>query len=246
MSKFLSLKGKTIKSKSYGYFKVIDINSKYADIVFIKTGFKLRTKPVLASKGSVKDKLYPSIHGVGYVGDGDYKTGSFGVANKAYCTWIGMIKRCYASYSSVKTPSYGNVSVCSSWHNFQNFADWYYKNYPSDGGYYELDKDKNAVGGVKVYSPYTCEFLTPSENVEVSQAKRCLLKSPEGEIFDVFNLSSFCRCKSLHQGHMNAVTNGKHKHHKGWVSLKYEDLTDEMIDKLNTEHGNDSQGMESK
>lgn len=232
MSKYLPLKGSTIKSRSYGYFKVVNINSKYAEIIFIKTGFRAKVQTHSASKGTVKDKLHPSLYGVGFVGDGEHKTGSFGVASKVYNTWKDMIRRCYSADREAKTPSYKNVSVCLEWHNFQNFAEWYHNNYPSDGGYYELDKDKGSIGGFKAYSPYTCEFISAGENVEVSQAKRCILKSPENDIFDVFNLSRFCKLRSLHQGHMNAVTKGKLKQHKGWTSLSYDDISDEDKTKI--------------
>lgn len=59
-----------------------------------------------------------------------------------------------------KHPTYQEVVVCEEWHNFQNFAKWYYENYYEvNGERMELDKDilyKNN----KVYSPETC-FIVP-------------------------------------------------------------------------------------
>lgn len=234
MSKFLPLKGKTIKSNSYGYFRVIDINSKYAEIVFIRTGFKSIVSPQSAANGSVKDKLYPSLYGVGYIGDGIYKSGSRGKAFKVYTTWKDMLRRCYSKESLLKHPTYKNVSVCIDWHNFQNFAHWYYENYPSDGNSYDLDKDKLSNGAFKVYSSRSCCFILCPENVEVSQAKSCKLISPEGVVFDVFNVSKFCRENGLHQGHITAVSNGKLKSYKGWSNYK---ITDRQIDELITAKG---------
>jgi hypothetical protein len=47
------------------------------------------------------------------------------------------------------------VEVCKEWHNYQTFAEWYYK-YHIEG--YRLDKDLKVMG-TKVYSPETCTFI---------------------------------------------------------------------------------------
>lgn len=40
--------------------------------------------------------------------------------------------------------------------------------------------------------------------------------SPEGDVFEVDNMTKFCYDKNLCQGHMSNVWNGKQKTHKGW------------------------------
>lgn len=41
--------------------------------------------------------------------------------------------------------------------------------------------------------------------------------SPEGEIVEVDNLTSFCKKKGLHQAAMSRVKNGQQTAHKGWT-----------------------------
>lgn len=41
---------------------------------------------------------------------------------------------------------------------------------------------------------------------------------PDGNIIEpIYNLSSFCRIHGLNESHMQAVWNGKRKHHRGWT-----------------------------
>ena len=67
-----------------------------------------------------------------------------------------ILERGYSKLWKEKHPTYENVYVCEEWHNFQNFAKWYYNNYYSiNEERMEIDKDilyKNN----KVYSPDTC------------------------------------------------------------------------------------------
>ena len=77
---------------------------------------------------------------------------------RAHDYWCYMIRRCYEHEKNLR---YEDCEVCEEWHNFQNFAKWFYENYYEiEGEKMGLDKDilhKNN----KVYSPSTCIF-TPS------------------------------------------------------------------------------------
>ncbi|ALY07069.1 hypothetical protein VmeM32_00078 [Vibrio phage vB_VmeM-32] len=77
-----------------------------------------------------------------------------------------MLGRCYDSKIQEKQPTYIDCSVCDEWHYFQNFATWYYDNYPKDGisEKYQLDKDLK-VNGNKIYSPETCLFVSHAVNL---------------------------------------------------------------------------------
>ena len=50
------------------------------------------------------------------------------------------------------------------------------------------------------------------------------LKSPEGEIFVIDNMSKFCKENNLTARLMTSVAQGKYKHHKGWEVVTLEKL----------------------
>lgn len=100
-------------------------------------------------------------YGVGYLGEGEYKTTDNNKLSKYYSVWVSMLARCYDPYEINKGHNmvYANVFVCEEWHNFQNFAKWCEENY------YEiknepmcLDKDILFKGN-KIYSPQKCIFV---------------------------------------------------------------------------------------
>lgn len=171
------------------------------------------------AKGIVKNRNHKSIYGVGYVGFGQHKTKISGVRTLAYSKWFGMMTRCYDSKYHDKKPTYRDCSVCEQWHNFQNFADWFYMNYPGGDEIYHLDKDK-LINGNRVYSPLACSFISAQENSEVSLSKSFSFISPNGCLINLYNLQKFCRDNNLQVSHMHSVSTGKRKTHKGWTKAK--------------------------
>ena len=114
-------------------------------------------------KGNIKCPYEKRTYGIGYIGEGKYKSMENGKLSKCYITWKSMLERCYYKKLN-RNPTYKDVIVCDEWHNFQNFAEWYYNNY------YEipnkvmcLDKDILFKGN-KVYSPETCVFVSQEIN----------------------------------------------------------------------------------
>lgn len=121
----------------------------------------------------VKNEYHPSICGVGYIGVGKFSAYIKGhVASQEYLIWHGMMRRCYDDEFLKNNLTYLGCSVCESWHNFQNFSEWYVgqKGY-SDG--WQLDKDLTVLGN-KVYSPETCSLIPREVNnlLVNSKAKR--------------------------------------------------------------------------
>jgi hypothetical protein len=167
-------------------------------------------------KGSIKDKMSPSVLNVGFFGEGKYKNKENGVVAKSYRTWHNMLERCYDNKYQEKKPTYIGCSVDKQWLNYQVFAEWYEENYPNDGKDYHLDKDA-LIEHNRVYGPDTCCFLTAQQNTEVALAKHYAFTSPDGKIIEVFNLATFCKKHNLNKGSMYRVANGKLKQHKGWA-----------------------------
>lgn len=107
-------------------------------------------------KGEVKSRNKLSVFGIGYIGYGKHTVAN---GKKAYSRWCQILKRGYCKDYKIKSPSYEHVTVCEEWHNFQNFAQWYYKNWkPWMDNSWHLDKDL-LVKENKVYSPETCAFV---------------------------------------------------------------------------------------
>ena len=116
-------------------------------------------------KGEIKCPYEPRVYGVGYVGEGKYKTKENGKHTKCYRTWYDMLRRCYDEKNLKRNPTYVNCKVSESFHNFQNFAKWYYDNYYQiEGERMELDKDI-LVKHNKIYSPETCVFVPETINL---------------------------------------------------------------------------------
>lgn len=110
-------------------------------------------------KGTIKNPNHRTLYGVGYFGQGDYKSkDSSGKRHNYYETWRHMIGRCYDNEIQEKHPTYIGCSVVDEWHNFQVFAEWYENNHKEN---FQVDKDILFKGN-KIYSPETCCFV-PAE-----------------------------------------------------------------------------------
>jgi len=113
---------------------------------------------------SINNPNHPYLCGIGYIGIGLYSTKVNGKTTTTYTRWANMIRRCYNKEYQEKYPSYKNVTVCDEWHNFQNFAQWFEKNYnPEYMEDWHVDKDI-LIKGNKIYSPETCCFVPREVN----------------------------------------------------------------------------------
>lgn len=151
--------GDRFESNNYGWFEVVKYRG-CSDVLikFLDTGYVTKARSQSLREGNVKDRLLPSVYGVGFLGVGDYKSYVGGKETKEYSCWSGMLSRCY--YEKHQYSTYKGCSVHEGWHNFQVFAKYYEDNYKTD---YQLDKDLLFKGN-KVYSPETCIFVSVDLN----------------------------------------------------------------------------------
>jgi len=164
--------GDRVSSKSYGVFTCIEEKKKTGHCVIrFDTGYTNEVLTSDAIKGKVKDPLYPSVSGVGFIGSGEYISHlSLNKPTSEYTAWLNMLKRCYYASDGNRLKgcrSYDNVLVCEQWLNFQEFAAWYSPRrevFDKHGIIRPaLDKDILMVSGKqKVYSADTC-CLVPVE-----------------------------------------------------------------------------------
>lgn len=148
-------------------------------IVRFDSGYVTKTQRSSILKGTVKDKLFRSVCGVGYLGDGEYSRVDHKIA---YQTWVDMLKRAYTEKKG--RCNYFGVTVCEEWHNFQSFAKWchsqdFFNIKDKNGKRYEIDKDI-LVKGNKIYSPETCCFVPSEINCLFIRNKRFRGKYPIG------------------------------------------------------------------
>lgn len=217
--------GSVHSTKANGYVVVVDYHDAFnVTVKFVDTGFVTTVTGAAIRRGQIKDKLKPSVYGVGYFGEGIHKASINKKPNQAYKVWQAMMQRCYDDAYKVYRPTYEGCTVCAEWHNFQVFADWFDKTYPRDGEKYQLDKDIK-VKGNKVYSPETCLFVTLMENTAESSSKLYYLTSPSGEIVKIQNMQDFCFGTELDPSCMIKVAKGARKSHKGWKSAKLKEVT---------------------
>ena len=151
-------------TKNYGSFEVTDYLGKGRyEIRFPTTGYVTDSAVKEIKDGCIKDNLLPSVCGVGYLGKGNYVAKVGNKNTPAYEVWRGIIRRCYDE----KSPSYNRyggrgVYVESTCHNFQNFAERYYRQVK----YLDmLDVDKDLIEyKAECYSHFTCSLIPKEVN----------------------------------------------------------------------------------
>lgn len=178
------------------------------------------------------DKNAPSFCGVGYLGYGPHRTRSNGKYDKAFTIWQAMIQRCYRAKTQQDTcPSYNGCSVVSEWHNFQNFAKWYYKN--SQGSLdLHLDKDLTVIGN-KQYGPNTCSLVPRAVNSLLISRRAdrgpypigVQMHKSTGKFRAMISVDSKLKCLGLHKTEYEAFVAYKiaKEQYVRDVALKYKD-----------------------
>lgn len=205
--------GEVFTSVSSGNLKIIAYEtSAQVTVEFLLTGsIKVATLSSIR-KGAVYDPYYPAVLGVGFSGLGVYANKSH---PKLYDTWRNMLARCYCPITQAHNPTYIGTTVCTEWHNFQNFAEWYTENH-TEGAH--LDKDIR-VKGNGVYSPTTCMFVPQHVNNIEAAAKHWEILSPEGVLHKVYNMSKFAKENGLTAPCLYAMFKGRAAHHKQWRAV---------------------------
>lgn len=122
--------------------------------------------------GQVLNPYHRSVYGVGFLGNGKYKSKIAGKKSPEYALWSGILQRGHSSDFKESNPSYKNVSVCSEWHNFQVFAEWFNNQPFARVEGFQLDKDL-LIPRNREYSPSACSFVPGSINSLFNEGAQC-------------------------------------------------------------------------
>jgi hypothetical protein len=158
--KILQRVGQVNYNKQGSKMKIIECVDKSRIVVeFEENGYIKNTNYSYFKSGIVANPYDKTVHGIGYLGEGEYITRLNGKATKQYISWKNMLQRCYTKEYQEKEPTYTGCVVCDEWLNFQNFAKWF------DENYYQIDDQRMAIDkdvlhkGNKLYAPENCVFV---------------------------------------------------------------------------------------
>ena len=158
--------GLLVTSKQDGVFKILEyINPKHVVVQFVETGNKTVGRLGNVLDGKVKDRMKPSVYGIGIVGEQVTVNGRRG---KQYDIWVRMLDRCYSKKLAGQHTTYIDCTVSDSFKYYPYFKDWCGKQVgfnqkDCNGRYFALDKDI-LVKGNRIYSSDTCCFVPQEIN----------------------------------------------------------------------------------
>lgn len=200
--------GEVNVNKYNSIMKIIEYNNAKDIIVEFENGHKVKSRYAEFKEGAIKSPYDKSMFGTGYLGIGDFKAVENGTHTKAYHYWYDMFKRCFDKKYKEKHNTYKNKVICEEWHDFQNFAKWYYENYYEvEDERMELDKDI-LYRDNKIYSPNTCIFVPKRINTLFIKCDSVRGKYPIGV---TYNKNFYiARCSTLKNGKIDRVMIGRY------------------------------------
>ena len=158
--------GLLVTSKQDGLFKIVEyINPKHVVVQFVETGNNVVGRIGNVLLGQVKDRMKPSVYGVGIVGEQVTVKGKRG---KQYDIWVRMLDRCYSKKLLCQHTTYSDCTVSDSFRYYPFFKEWCnnqigFNSKDENGRCFALDKDL-LVKGNRIYSPDTCCFVPQEIN----------------------------------------------------------------------------------
>ena len=162
---------KTYTNKQGLNYKIVHYNTYYDITILFDSGYIKSATMKEVKRNAIKDKLSPSVYGVGIVGI-RYNTKIDGKHTTEYGTWKNMLRRCYSEKGRHKFQSYDDCTVSENFKKYSYFYEWVNKqvgfNTVDDmGNIFQLDKDLLSKGN-KIYSETTCVFLPLEINIALA------------------------------------------------------------------------------
>ena len=183
--------------------KIIEYrNAKDIDIYFPQYNWTFKHGRYSHFKeGSIICPYEKRFRGIGYLGEGEYKTRENNKETRCYHEWMKILQRCYDSSYQEKYPTYKDCIICEEWMCYQNFAEWYYNNYYTiNNEKMEIDKDILCKGN-KIYSPQTCIIVPQRINKLFTKSNKLRGDLPIGVYYNKQN--------KKYRSQINKIENGK-------------------------------------
>lgn len=162
-----AIRHKTRMPQRDGDCIILKIKNDKVKIQFCSTKAVRWVNKYVVIRGVAKDFYAPRVHGVGFIGEGEFQRKTH---TKLYLTWQHMLGRCYNKDIQNNQPRYKGCKVVTKWHNFQNFCADVTKmpNCVKPG--FEFDKDLR-VKYNKTYGNSYCSFVPRKVNNVISFIK---------------------------------------------------------------------------
>ena len=149
--------GEVYENKVGLKFVVIEYNGcNDVKVKFVDSSYTTFSTTGNIRSGSVKDKMSPSVYGVGVVGVNSISTNR--KPHQEYVFWNSMLQRCYDLSYQLKRPTYIGCTSSNNFKYYPYFKDWCNKQVGFGNKGWCLDKDI-LVKGNKLYSEDTCCFV---------------------------------------------------------------------------------------
>lgn len=176
--------GETNQNRYGSVMKIVEYNNATDILVEFDNNYQVRTNYNHFKKGDIGNPYDKSVRGMGYLGEGNYVTKVNGVKTKEYLCWTSILSRCYNPELHKTRSSYEDCLMCEEWLNFQNFSEWFNRNYYTVGEFkMEIDKDI-LVKGNKIYSSETCIFVPQFINSLFTKSNKTRGQYPIGVTFN--------------------------------------------------------------
>lgn len=173
--------------------KYVNKNEVYVIFEGYNEYFKYRYNNL--KRGEFKNPFTPSVHGVGYIGVGDYKPKINGKYTKYYTYWNAMLQRCYDNKLKEDYSTYEDCFANKETHCLQDFGKWFDKNYYEiEGEQMCLDKDI-LVKGNKEYRFDRMIFVPQRINKLFTKSDASRGKYPIGVCYSEDKYIALCRTK---------------------------------------------------
>ena len=150
-------------------------------VKFLSTGYETKTALSSIKNGCVRDRMTPSVLGVGTLGNESICKD--GQKLREYTLWFSMLLRCYDDKTHLHFPSYSSCEVSENFKYFQYFKEWCNNQVGFKENGWQLDKDI-LVKGNKLYSEDTCCFVPPEINSLIIKTDRNRGSYPVGVSYD--------------------------------------------------------------